>query len=760
MLLLPLIAKKLLQTFLRNIFVMSNEYQVAVGTCAAFLAGRSIIIVLNAILENAHTRFGVAELFSIPFLWDYGCSILLGLPIVLLIRSETRIEREWWQHQIEDKKYRNKYSSEIVEEKDLQAGLTYGVIVSLLIFVIDKCSLLFLNRFNISISSLVLSFLNFTSLIFNDSFDISTNGYFDPKTNLLASGHLAGISFFSIALLLFFITGYVFRPSYTVKKKDRLSVLMRPGLKIRSEAILSNNSNLISNSDTNSEASEDATLEAPVLIYISTLFAFVAPLLATLTFFSDRFGFPIFLALIIFSGLSYWVWGVDHFFDLANKPEHKTSSPQPSDFETAIAARLSTQSQEQCDLGKLQRILVVVTASGGGIHAAGWTAQVLTGLQKLLGKEFTQAIGLISSVSGGSVGTMYFLDAFGDNDYPPHDERSLDRIFQNAVQDGVDSVGWGLVYRDIWRFLGFSWLINKFFKNQDRGIALETKWQGSMNYPDRTLNDWYGSIMKGKIPTPVFNATLIEDGRRLLVSPMTFTRLENEQKIDSNTLYKQDGQRIKAVTAARLSATFPYVSPSARNPTEIKTDLNYHIIDGGYFDNSGIVTAIEWLEDNLETLIEKNGVTKLVFIEIEAGEAKEIPEKVTGDGGWWTTLVGALQALLSVRDSSLVLRNQQTIDLLLKDYRSRLKTTADPNSNVQHIRIAFPRSSKSRFKMKNGEKVGEEYSQPLSWKLTASQKYVLEEAWQNIANDKTKANSAGTVPNLARLWKEWGFPVP
>jgi hypothetical protein len=53
---------------------------------------------------------------------------------------------------------------------------------------------------------------------------------------------------------------------------------------------------------------------------------------------------------------------------------------------------------------------VVVAASGGGITASLWTARVLTALQGEVGTDFTRSIRLISSVSGGSVGTMYFLD--------------------------------------------------------------------------------------------------------------------------------------------------------------------------------------------------------------------------------------------------------------------------------------------------------------------------------------------------------------
>ena len=55
---------------------------------------------------------------------------------------------------------------------------------------------------------------------------------------------------------------------------------------------------------------------------------------------------------------------------------------------------------------------------------------------------------------------------------------------------------------------------------------------------------------------------------------------------------------IAIATAARLSAAFPFVSPAAR-PKPRSTRLqpfpqgaeNLHLVDGGYFDNSGSWSA-------------------------------------------------------------------------------------------------------------------------------------------------------------------------
>jgi hypothetical protein len=84
------------------------------------------------------------------------------------------------------------------------------------------------------------------------------------------------------------------------------------------------------------------------------------------------------------------------------------------------------------------------------------------------------------------------------------------------------------------------------------------------------------------------------------------------------------------------------------------------------------------------------------------------------------------------------------VKLLIDKYRSKLDppNTNVADSNVQYVKIEFPTS---------------QYSQPLSWKLTASEKFALEKAWQDI---KQSPNTTD-LQNLKRLWHEvWKFPKP
>ena len=488
------------------------------------------------------------------------------------------------------------------------------------------------------------------------------------------------------------------------------------------------------------------------------------------------FRVPVILLLILFSGLSYGAFKVDHYFKLTDS--QVVISDYQKDFKTAIGNRLCPEDFKEEERCKKEQSLVVVAASGGGIQASGWTAQVLAGLQdEKLGieEDFTKAIGLISSVSGGSVGTMFYLDQFNDQGFlkdPP-------KMIKNAQEDWLDSVGWGLAYPDLLRVIGFPWLADKWLADKyryiDRGYSLEKDWQRSLDTGDETLDGWYKKAMDGKIPIPVFNSTLVENGRRFFISPMKFipkemrnylndfsnTEFSDEEKqkireskaLDFRTLYncgtpeKPKSCNLDVISAARLSATFPYVSPMARNYIEkennnngdniiqikdpkkdkqIKIPQNYHMADGGFFDNAGAFTAIEWINDFLEYKPEDKSecqeenykclnIKKVVLLQINAFPESELKSDQKGNLGFLTVLAGPFSALNGVRDSTQVARNIQAVKLLEDKWNNNGK-----DISIEHFTISFPQKNAN----------GEEYNQPLSWRLTQTQKNNLKEAWE------------------------------
>ncbi|WP_071824570.1 patatin-like phospholipase family protein, partial [Microcystis aeruginosa] len=539
-----------------------------------------------------------------------------------------------------------KLSKEEIKENKLNLGVIISVVLSLglLFTVIQTKTWIFTNFAN---NKLLISFVEFITRH-------KTEGYINPVTQQFLEGHLSNIAFFIVAFIVYGIIGWKFQPQ---------------------------------------SQPSDQKKEAAALMYVMLILMMIAPLSGSLTFYFDYYRVPVFLLFVVIVALMYALFKVDHFFEL-NLNEAKKYDPK--DFKKAIEKRLEYQEEEK------EKTLVVVCASGGGIQAAGWIVQVLTGLQDMLGNSFTKSIGFISSVSGGSVGTMYYLDRFADQGYP--ESKEFENIFKSATEDSLDAVGWGLAYPDLWRIIGLPFLAPKMC---DRGKVIETDWQGELKNPNskQFLSTWSEQILNGKIPIPIFNATLVEDGRRFLISPMTFCKPSSNKSVDFNTLYA--GYDIDVVTAARLSATFSYVSPISRYVGENKNQKgkgkgNYHIADGGYFDNSGVVTMVEWLNEWLEPNKGLN-IKRVLLLQINAFPKTEPSKNESGGGGWWQAIIGPLLTLFSVRDTTQLSRVSTEVELLQQRWKNQVK--------IAYCPIFFPKNGK------NGEN-----KPPLSWQLTEKQK--------------------------------------
>jgi hypothetical protein len=469
--------------------------------------------------------------------------------------------------------------------------------------------------------------------------------------------------------------------------------------------------------------------EPPALGYLVIILSVIVMLLGEMSFFLDYSRVPVILLFVFISGVGYYFFNVDHFY---NFQETQIPKPGVDEWKQAVGKRLRKYQGEQ------NQVLIVVCASGGGIQAAGWTAKVLTGLQELIGTEFTQSIGWISSVSGGSVGAMYYLDRFGDEGFPPNNQ--LKNIFKSSTKDSLDAIGWGLAYPDLLRFVGVPFLVPKM---QDRGNAVEVDWRGELKQPNNppALSHWQKKVTDGTIPIPIFNATQVETGRCFMISPMTFnlpnTDTENAY-IDFNTLYP--GFDIDITTAARLSASFPYISPVARpNLTYGQKPGNtlgiFHVADGGYFDNYGVGASMQLLEQLLSD--QDCQVRKILLLQIHAFPGSPVENNNPGNPGWLMEVIGSIQTLLNVQGPAQSTNNAFSIECLRRKCEN-----GDRGVEIADFIIAFPDKSLS----------GELEAQPLSWQLTQKQKKAIQEAWEHLSEE-----DGGVIEKIQQKWQSWVF---
>jgi hypothetical protein len=523
--------------------------------------------------------------------------------------------------------------------------------------------------------SVLASFANLGRTLVSYVVTISPQGYVDPRTRELRHRHV-----FAVIQLVVSIVFYFFL--FLIKKYTPAG---------------------------------DTAPVIPTLCLLLILAMMLCWGLSALTFFLDRFRIPVLAPLII------WSWAVsslpqgDHFY--SSLPKGSTST---------------TVSPAEVLLPRAGKPVVLVAASGGGIQSAAWTARVLSGLRREFEKqsekaavEFDRSIRLISSVSGGSVGAMYIVDAYQANGQLPQVGDQLDyyKPLKAAEASSLDDVAWGLVYPDfLWALIPFwkgfyfypFYLVNGPNVFSDRGSALENAWKRTDSLATATLSKWQPDVAKGNKPAVVFNATIVETGERLLLSTTDFEPFrEPTNRItpgwqEFSRLYPE--MDLPIVTAARLSATFPFVTPAARILRGGVFADQYHVVDGGYYDNFGVATLIEWLNRAMNAASSKP--SRILILQIRGSPAGLIdPPK--GDSGWFFQATHAFQTLANVRGTGQFSRNEVELKFL-----QQLCTHV---YNVTCTVVAFEYYRTDRH--------SDQIPAPLSWHLTPSDIAALREEW-------------------------------
>jgi hypothetical protein len=214
--------------------------------------------------------------------------------------------------------------------------------------------------------------------------------------------------------------------------------------------------------------------------------------------------------------------------------------------------------------------------------------------------------------------------------------------------------------------------------------------------------------VEGWRPAMVFNSTLVETGERFTITSLDLPPTDPERRgVGRRFVDLYPNHDVSVATAARLSATFPWVTPVSRPLTQEDDLKMYHVADGGYYDNFGVVSAVQFLE---QVLPHHSGDTVLL-IEIRASDSTKV-ESPRLKAGFRMETIGPAETMLAVRTASQIARNDLDVQLLKRATgcikKNATCATADIRSVVFELR----------------EKA------PLSWHLSTRQKEIICSHWQ------------------------------
>lgn len=313
---------------------------------------------------------------------------------------------------------------------------------------------------------------------------------------------------------------------------------------------------------------------------------------------------------------------------------------------------------ESEDEGKIPRVVVVITSSGGGIRSGLWTAVVLRKLEEYFAKQgiyFPAHVRLATGASGGMLALSRYVesvpeptpDVLRNGKWKELRGKKLSEIVDACGADALTPVVNTLLFRDI---PGMAFPVQQ---SWDRGRELESGWidawvqrGGSGSGEDRSrsnapLEQTLRSLRQGEKdgwrPSIAFTPMFAEDGRRLIISNLDLSFATRGQaaelvstqesviRNDGNELKESDNvfrgayaphvevlscsaveffrlfpdSDIKLAAATRMSASFPFVAPAVSLPTIPMR----HVVDAGYYDNYGVNLAAQWIFANRSSIV-------------------------------------------------------------------------------------------------------------------------------------------------------------
>jgi hypothetical protein len=442
----------------------------------------------------------------------------------------------------------------------------------------------------------------------------------------------------------------------------------------------------------------------PAIAYVLLLLLNLNWMLSVAAFFLDRYRIPLLTLIVLLALPGNFLQRSDHYYTVSSGVAVKAINP---------ARVIMVPRRAAADALEPRGRIVVIATAGGGIQAAAWTAQVLTGIQRELHKQypdkpvnFADSIAMISSVSGGAVGTMFFMNRYEDRydqqGFTAPDD-ALPKIVQQAEAPGLEDVAWALVYSDFWRaFFPYAKRGTE-DKLIDRGWALEQGWRNSANI-NAALSNWREGVEEGYRPAAIFNSTLVETGEPLLLATSDVRGGADPEPHRRTFSELYPNRDIPVVTAVRLAATFPFVTPVAR---AVSDRPEYHVADGGYYDNYGVYNLIEWLEDALAG-VPAAKIPDILIVQIRSFPAGE--DAMATNKGWFYQTYAPVSALMNVRTAGQLVRDRDAL------------TAFDQRWSGKGFRIAH-----ATFQFEGNDA-------PLSWAMNQSQIQDISREWDKSVN--------------------------
>lgn len=311
--------------------------------------------------------------------------------------------------------------------------------------------------------------------------------------------------------------------------------------------------------------------------------------------------------------------------------------------------------------------MVIINTSGGGSRAMLWTFRCLQVADSLLGGELMTRSALMTGSSGGLIGATYYRQLVLKGKQGGTADPAAPHHLEQMASDILNPVMFSLVTNDM--FIRY-----RKVRDGDRSYTLDRGYAFDLRLDSLTgglldvrLKEMVKAEQRAEVPMLVITPTIINDGRRLIISSQPVSYLTNigpkppvfastePECIEYQRLFKdQDASNLKLSGALRMNATFPYITPVVTLPSEPKM----RVMDAGVRDNYGYRTTMSFLYTYRHWL--KEHVGRVVIIQMR-DKQRELEVKPAGG-----SLLGRLTDPVGSIYGNFVKVQDQDYDLALK----------------------------------------------------------------------------------------------
>jgi len=281
-------------------------------------------------------------------------------------------------------------------------------------------------------------------------------------------------------------------------------------------------------------------------------------------------------------------------------------------------------------------VMILISVSGGGQRAALWTVKTLQTADSLTNGALMKHTMMISGASGGLIGASYFRELYRRRLDDPNINLNSPEYLKNISNDNLNPIIFSLLVNDL--FVNSQYFTyNSLSYPKDRGYAFEQQLNvNTGRVLDHKVSDYYDDEHESRIPLMLMAPTIINDGRKLFISShgVSFmsTTIESNAElsnpkikgVDFNKLFKNQGAGdLRFLSALRMSATFPYVTPNITLPSSPPME----IMDAGISDNFGVDDATRFLYSFRDWIAENTSGVVLLTIRDSSKENEIMPRE-------------------------------------------------------------------------------------------------------------------------------------